>query len=236
MSELLQFMYQGVVNVKHTELTQFMKIAQALQIKGLATSSNQQHHHHSHHHGQKSPSSPLSSPLNSNSKSINNADNYPMNLIESKLNLYNSSPLAGQKRSSDFSSGGPSGESSYQKKHLKRAPDSVDNDISAESMENNSSDEVFLPPIPQISMVESSRFDLSNVKREAHESLNSPGGIRNLGPPFNFEYNRNIEYPNDIHMHNDLLKSSGSCGSGSTGGGSGNHMDIPTGESFTLLF
>lgn len=38
MSELLQFMYQGVVNVKHTDLTAFMKIAQALQIKGLTTS------------------------------------------------------------------------------------------------------------------------------------------------------------------------------------------------------
>lgn len=38
MCELLQFMYQGVVNVKHTELQAFMKIAQLLQIKGLASS------------------------------------------------------------------------------------------------------------------------------------------------------------------------------------------------------
>ncbi|XP_070072494.1 protein abrupt isoform X3 [Drosophila takahashii] len=40
MMELLEFMYQGVVNVKHTELQSFMKIGQLLQIKGLATNSN----------------------------------------------------------------------------------------------------------------------------------------------------------------------------------------------------
>lgn len=40
MSELLQFMYQGAVNVKQAELQSFMSIAESLQIKGLATSSN----------------------------------------------------------------------------------------------------------------------------------------------------------------------------------------------------
>ncbi|XP_017088706.2 broad-complex core protein isoforms 1/2/3/4/5 isoform X2 [Drosophila bipectinata] len=40
MLELLEFMYQGVVNVKHTELQSFMKIGQLLQIKGLATNSS----------------------------------------------------------------------------------------------------------------------------------------------------------------------------------------------------
>jgi hypothetical protein len=39
MSELLQFMYQGEVNVKQAELQAFMSIAESLQIKGLATSS-----------------------------------------------------------------------------------------------------------------------------------------------------------------------------------------------------
>lgn len=39
MEKLLQFMYQGEVNVKHTELQSFMKIAETLQIKGLTTSS-----------------------------------------------------------------------------------------------------------------------------------------------------------------------------------------------------
>lgn len=40
MSELLQFMYQGEVNVKQAELQSFMSIAESLQIKGLATSTN----------------------------------------------------------------------------------------------------------------------------------------------------------------------------------------------------
>lgn len=38
-SNLLQFMYQGSVNVKQSELQAFMKIAETLQIKGLTTSS-----------------------------------------------------------------------------------------------------------------------------------------------------------------------------------------------------
>lgn len=40
MSELLQFMYQGEVNVKQAELQSFMSIAESLQIKGLATSTS----------------------------------------------------------------------------------------------------------------------------------------------------------------------------------------------------
>nr|WVH45129.1 broad-complex core protein [Exorista sorbillans] len=40
MCELMEFMYQGVVNVKHTELQTFMKIGQLLQIKGLATNNS----------------------------------------------------------------------------------------------------------------------------------------------------------------------------------------------------
>lgn len=40
MSELLQFMYQGEVNVKQAELQAFMSIAESLQIKGLATSTS----------------------------------------------------------------------------------------------------------------------------------------------------------------------------------------------------
>lgn len=39
MSELLQFMYQGEVNVKQAELQAFMSIAESLQIKGLATNT-----------------------------------------------------------------------------------------------------------------------------------------------------------------------------------------------------
>lgn len=238
MTELLQFMYQGVVNVKHTELNSFMKIAQALQIKGLATSSNQSqhhHHHHSHHthHSQKSPSSPASSSTNMPNSSKNSILNAPAAENYSTLDakLFHSSSLLGHKRSAEFG-GGES--SSYSKKHMKRSQmESADNDISTESMENISTDDVF--PIPQISMVESSRFDLTNVKRETNDSMSSPGAMRGgLQPPFGFDYSsaysKHIEYPNELHMNNDLLK--GSAGSCSTPGGSGNvnHMDIPAGK------
>lgn len=242
MTELLQFMYQGVVNVKHTELNSFMKIAQALQIKGLATSSNQSqhyHHHHSHHshHSLKSPSSPVpggNNMPNSSKNSINNApaaENY--STLDSKL--FHSSPLMGHKRGADFGSGESS---SYTKKHMKRTQmESADNDISTESMENISTDDVF--PIPQISMVESSRFDLTNVKRE-NDSMTNPGAMRGLQPPFGFDYSsaysKHIDYPNDLHMNNDLLK--GSAGSCSTSGSSANvnHMDIPAGKHNLFFF
>lgn len=44
MAELLQFMYQGEVNVKQAELQAFMSIAESLQIKGLATSTSSNSH------------------------------------------------------------------------------------------------------------------------------------------------------------------------------------------------
>ncbi|XP_031636674.1 protein abrupt-like isoform X2 [Contarinia nasturtii] len=199
MTELLQFMYQGVVNVKHTELNSFMKIAQQLQIKGLATSSSNQQMHPSqaHHHSQKSPSSPAGSFGAKN-------ENYP--------NAFHSSQLSGHKRAAlDYSnlhneSGGGSGSS---KKHLKRTSESVDNDVSTESMDNLSTSEDGFP-IPQISMIESGRFDLSNVKRETGDS---PGATRNLSAPFNFDYNR-------------LANASAAGSSASTI--NANHMEIPT--------
>lgn len=198
MTELLQFMYQGVVNVKHTELNSFMKIAQQLQIKGLATSTNQPaHQSHSHHHAPKSPTSPVNA---FGSKSA--LDNY--------ASAFHSGSLIGQKRSAlDYSNMHSEGSSS--KKHMKRSSDSVDNDISTESMENMSSEDGF--PIPQISMIESGRFDLTNVKREANESLSSPNASRNLPAPFNFEYNRTYSClqtsspPKPIHSANFPLHS-----------------------------
>lgn len=58
MSELLQFMYQGEVNVKQSELQAFMSIAETLQIKGLATNSNSANMSNSQHVNQtKTPDS-----------------------------------------------------------------------------------------------------------------------------------------------------------------------------------
>lgn len=235
MSELLQFMYQGVVNVKHAELSSFMKIAQALQIKGLATSSGQPQLHQ-----RSSPSPQNTNPKNATTSST--TENYSMNLIETKLNsaLYSSinppisSISAGsQKRSSDYLNG-PGGEpiAGYPKKHLKRSSETNEHEISGESMENLSSDEVFMPNIPQISMAEANRFDLVSVKRETGDQVASPGAGRNhLPPQFNFEYNgaynKNVEYPNELHMNNDLMKSAGgNC----SGNGAANHGDGQPGK------
>lgn len=232
MTELLQFMYQGVVNVKHTELNSFMKIAQQLQIKGLATSSTNQpaHQNQSHHHVQKSPSSPVSS---FGSKSA----------LENYSNAFHSSSLIGQKRTAlDYSNlHSDSGASS--KKHLKRSSDSIDNDVSTESMENLSSEDGF--PIPQISMIESGRFDLSAVKRETSDSLSSPGPTRNLPNPFNFEYNRMYfgiygfftEKVCLISIRFVFVGLANTSAGSSSSTINANHMEIPTGKfAFELIF
>lgn len=173
MTELLQFMYQGVVHVKHSELNSFMEIAQRLQIKGLATTpSNQPAHQTQTHHTQKSPASPVS-----NFSSKLTLDNYP--------HPFHSNPMIGQKRTAlDFS-----GISS--KKHMKRSSDSVDNDVSTESMDNPSSEDAF--PFPQISMLEQERSGMANVKRELNDSISSPGSARNLSAAFNYS-DFNSEY------------------------------------------
>ncbi|XP_026840516.1 broad-complex core protein isoforms 1/2/3/4/5 isoform X2 [Drosophila persimilis] len=83
MLELLEFMYQGVVNVKHTELQSFMKIGQLLQIKGLATNSNsspassasEKSASQPPNHGQAEESSPSNAHNNSHSNSHHNSSN-----------------------------------------------------------------------------------------------------------------------------------------------------------------
>lgn len=164
------------------------------------------------------------------------------------------------KRSLDYGGGGAgtsSGDgplSIHRKKAIRRSSDGASSSLTGatlggdhdmhDSMGNLSSDEVFMPPIPQISMAESARFDLNNVKRESAESMLSPSSVMRLvPPPFNFEYGAamfegsgvsgrggggggggaksSVEYPNELHMSNDYI-----------GKGSGNHMDIPPGKCF----
>ncbi|XP_073818976.1 uncharacterized protein isoform X1 [Musca autumnalis] len=88
MCELLEFMYQGVVNVKHTELQAFMKIGQLLQIKGLATNTSSSSAGHSlseksnsnaNANEEREPSQPSSSPPKSaaspNIEAVNHNEN-----------------------------------------------------------------------------------------------------------------------------------------------------------------
>lgn len=62
MSELLQFMYQGEVNVKQAELQSFMAIAESLQIKGLATNTNNNHGGNGSNSQPAKASDPVNSP------------------------------------------------------------------------------------------------------------------------------------------------------------------------------
>lgn len=257
MSELLQFMYQGVVNVKHTELSSFMKIAQTLQIKGLATSTSQKSPSHTPNNnasksgsGSNSGNNSGSSHHSSASGSGNENQQSGGNVIETKINssIYSMNKVLSENQSTSMGAGANASSASssssanaskrineygssdpislYGKRPYKRNSEHGDNDTmnSSDSMDHMSSDEVFMPPIPQISMIEP-KFDLNNVKRElSGEMPSSPGSSRNcIPPPFNFDYNlyqkSSVEYPNELHMSNDYPK------------GAGNHMDIPPGKS-----
>lgn len=168
MQELLQFMYQGEVNVKHSELQCFMKIAETLQIKGLTAS----------HKNDRSPtpSAGLTPVLAHRSSSTSQLD-------PSKLNSYlTAAAKENLKRAAEATPEAFIG--GYPIKAIKRSSDSIDQDSNSDCMDNLSSDEAFIPASPQISMIEQSsstatpsarQFDLANVKRETGaEGLSSP--------------------------------------------------------------
>lgn len=261
MTELLQFMYQGEVNVKHTELQAFMKIAEMLQIKGLTTPSSQRlasPHHLSHRGvgnsmGGNGPLSGMSGPSSSGRQSpqqTKGIDSPQMMELKPTAGSYgalnkvldSASPNSNvaQKRQQEFSN---EAYAMYAKKQPKRSMSDINesssgtHDMTNDSMDNMT-DEVFMPPIPQISMGEGSRFDLNNVKRENPDMPGSPvnrsgasGGPNSSGSSFNYDFNNSgsgggsgsssyqqkpLDYNNETH---DSYNSS-----------KGSHMDIPPGK------
>ncbi|XP_037954148.1 hybrid signal transduction histidine kinase A isoform X2 [Teleopsis dalmanni] len=85
MCELLEFMYQGVVNVKHTELQSFMKIGQLLQIKGLATNSTSSAASTTSEKSTSQTNNPEETNNNCNNASSNNNNNNRSNNTESNV-------------------------------------------------------------------------------------------------------------------------------------------------------
>ncbi|XP_017967813.1 broad-complex core protein isoforms 1/2/3/4/5 isoform X2 [Drosophila navojoa] len=200
MCELLEFMYQGVVNVKHTELQSFMKIGQLLQIKGLATNSNsppgsnvsEKSTGQATNAASGAGDEPSSSQSN-NSSSNNNNNNNSSSKSDAEQNEPKSNsrtPTASpstcrtdgnhlsympNKRSAaaDFSSDSLS---IYSRK--RRSLDGIDNTDSGSMEHALNAEEFFMPPIPHISMVEP-RYDLGSLKREGeghHSSVGSAAG------------------------------------------------------------
>ncbi|XP_017082719.1 broad-complex core protein isoforms 1/2/3/4/5 isoform X2 [Drosophila eugracilis] len=196
MMELLEFMYQGVVNVKHTELQSFMKIGQLLQIKGLATNSNSSPG--SSASEKSSSQTPAEESNNTNSTNHHNSSSNSNNNSKTEVdhndskgpsNSRTTSPGGASRASneanhvytstkrpmpSDF---GSDSLSIYSGKQLRRSlkdhgsggseGGGGENTDSAAGLENSlNSEEFFLPPIPHISMGEP-RYDLGGLKRES---------------------------------------------------------------------
>lgn len=181
MQELLQFMYLGEVNVKHSELQSFMKIAETLQIKGL-TASNK---------NDRSSSPPVQpAPAHSSNNNNNQTNRHSLKdlagpstgqLDPLKLNSY----LAAAAKETLKRTAGNAFQAveqypiHYPKKAIKRSTDSIDQESNSDCMDNLSSDEAFIPSSPQILMVEQPsagrQFDLGSVKREhMNDSSSSP--------------------------------------------------------------
>ncbi|KQS52515.1 uncharacterized protein LOC6555178 isoform X2 [Drosophila erecta] len=206
MMELLEFMYQGVVNVKHTELQSFMKIGQLLQIKGLATNSNSSPGSSVSEKSSSQP--PAEEPSNNNHHSSNNSSNNNSksetdhNESKGQSNSRTTSPGGASRASNDAShlytsskrpmpsDFGSDSLSIYSGKQLRRSlkdhgsggseGGGGDHADSAAGLDNSlNSEEFFMPPIPQITMGEQ-RYDLGGLKRESdghhHGPLSAGGG------------------------------------------------------------
>ncbi|KAH8279011.1 hypothetical protein KR018_012280 [Drosophila ironensis] len=203
MLELLEFMYQGVVNVKHTELQSFMKIGQLLQIKGLATNSNSSPG--SSASEKSAGQAPTEESANSNSNAPTPSTNHSSaisnnnskaeadhNDAKGQSNSRTTSPGAASRASNEAGHLYPPGKrtlpsdfgsdslSIYSGKQLRRSLKEHGHDGGGDGPDNGSTmdtnmsaEEFFLPPIPHISMGEP-RYDISGLKREADNHHHGP--------------------------------------------------------------
>lgn len=190
MTALLQFMYQGVVNVKHTELPLFMKIAASLQIKGL-TAHEDSHsasgsappggaHHKYSAAGAMSPPTHASTPTMGHNKRSHDVLHEPYPIMPKRKQPQRlMAELLHQVQQVS------------QQQHHRSLEADVSNSDSGEGHANRTpTGEDAL--MPAISMSESSsRFDLGSVKRETCEG--SPAGNNSertpMTPPPSFEFN-----------------------------------------------
>nr|XP_017035810.1 broad-complex core protein isoforms 1/2/3/4/5 isoform X3 [Drosophila kikkawai] len=133
MLELLEFMYQGVVNVKHTELQSFMKIGQLLQIKGLATNSNSSPGSSASEKSTSQTPQTEESPNTSSNTHNNNNHNTNSNSNNNSKSETDHNESKGQSSSRNASPGGASRASNEASSHLytaskRTAPSDFGND------------------------------------------------------------------------------------------------------------
>ncbi|KAG5675392.1 hypothetical protein PVAND_005300 [Polypedilum vanderplanki] len=281
MSELLQFMYQGEVNVKQAELQAFMSIAESLQIKGLATNTTSSNNNNSTGSSSNSimkgndPMSSSYSQFHSNNGNANgnvgagvqrnhnqhqfnsggnHTDNHrqttstPLSTTSSidgnhhatttvkggiKIGVEHSSTAAASTSTSPYSQKRTIDQISEQQQQrqnqmkIKRANHDISDSDMNDSIDNMTSDDIFLPAMqPHVTINESPRFDANSVKRESVETRpQSPSSVyRNSYHNSNVMQNTSFPYFSDFSS-SDLSISNNNNGNDMNK----SHMDVPPG-------
>lgn len=190
MMELLQFMYQGVVNVKHAELSSFMKIAQTLQIKGLATSTTKPFPQHP----LLSVDMPTGKMLNTPEVPLAHSGDTDSSILSTFYNKKLEHENLFRRQAMELLGG----LERIPRKVAKRShADITETDISGDSADNLSTDGNYMPQIPHVTMSES-RFDLNNLKRETpNDNSDGPIGHNNVGSNFATTSGTNIRHSDE---------------------------------------